>query len=68
MAFEAQKDFPLINLSKSIIVGNSISDMEFGRNSGMKTIFIDEKQKFAGKKTEVMDELFDSLSEWSASL
>jgi D-glycero-D-manno-heptose 1,7-bisphosphate phosphatase len=68
MAFEAQKDFPLINLSKSIIVGNSISDMEFGRNAGMKTIFIDEKQKFARKKTEVMDELFDSLSEWSASL
>jgi histidinol-phosphate phosphatase family protein len=68
MAFEAQLDFPEINLSKSIIVGNSISDMEFGRNAGMKTIFIDEKKKFEGLKTDSMDEIHDSLFDWCSSL
>lgn len=40
MAFQAKADFPDIDLNKSIIVGNSSSDMEFGRNCGMFTVFI----------------------------
>lgn len=68
MAFEARNDFPEIDLSKSVIVGNSISDMEFGRKAGMYTVFIDEKKKFSGIKTDVMDEIYNSLSDWSNSL
>ena len=40
MAYKAQKDFPKINLNKSIIIGNNLSDMEFGRNAGMMTVFV----------------------------
>jgi histidinol-phosphate phosphatase family protein len=40
MAFQAKHDFPEIDLSKSLIVGNSSSDMQFGRNSGMHTVFV----------------------------
>jgi len=40
MAREALKDFPEIDLSKSIMVGNKISDMQFGRNAGMHTVFV----------------------------
>ncbi|MFN5346463.1 MAG: HAD-IIIA family hydrolase, partial [Bacteroidota bacterium] len=68
MAYEAQKDFPEIDLAKSIIVGNSISDMEFGRNAGMRTIFIDEKKKYGGEKTSIMDEISNSLNNWTDSL
>jgi histidinol-phosphate phosphatase family protein len=68
MALEAQHDFPEIDLSKSVIVGNSISDMEFGRNTGMITVFIDEKKKFSGLKTDIMDEIHNSLFDWSNSL
>ncbi len=68
MAYEAQKDFPEIDLAKSIIVGNSISDMEFGRNAGMRTIFIDEKKKYGGEKTSIMDEISNSLYNWTDSL
>jgi len=68
MALEAQKDFPEIDLSKSVMVGNSLSDMEFGRNAGMKTIFIDEKRKFYGVKTELMDEIHNSLAVWTNTL
>lgn len=40
MAREAVQDFPEIDLRKSLIVGNNISDMEFGRNAGMYTVFV----------------------------
>jgi D-glycero-D-manno-heptose 1,7-bisphosphate phosphatase len=40
MAFLAKSDVPGIVLDKSIIVGNNISDMEFGRNAGMHTVHV----------------------------
>jgi D-glycero-alpha-D-manno-heptose 1-phosphate guanylyltransferase len=40
MAFHAKKDFPGIDLSKSLIAGNKPSDMLFGRNTGMYSVFI----------------------------
>lgn len=40
MALEAKSDFPGIDFSRSIIAGNNLSDMEFGRNAGMFTAFI----------------------------
>ena len=43
MALQAQRDFPEIDLHKSIMVCDSRSDMEFGRNAGMKTVLVGEK-------------------------
>ena len=40
MALQAKKDFPDINFKNSIMVGDSLSDVEFGRNAGMKSILI----------------------------
>jgi D-glycero-D-manno-heptose 1,7-bisphosphate phosphatase len=40
MAFQAQADFPAIDFSRSIMVGNRFSDMRFGRQAGMKTVFL----------------------------
>lgn len=40
MGLEAKKDFPTIDFSKSIMVGDSISDMEFGSALGMINVFI----------------------------
>ncbi len=39
MAQKALLDFPEIDFSKSIMVGDSLCDIEFGQNMGMKTIF-----------------------------
>ena len=36
MALQAKADFPDIDFAKSIMVGDSESDMEFGRRAGMK--------------------------------
>jgi histidinol-phosphate phosphatase family protein len=46
MALQAQKDFPEIDFAKSIMVGDSGSDIEFGKNAGMKTIFIGATNKY----------------------
>ncbi len=39
MAQKAIVDFPEIDIAKSIMVGDSLCDIEFGHNLGMKTIF-----------------------------
>jgi histidinol-phosphate phosphatase family protein len=43
MALQAQSDFPEIDFTRSIIVGDSLSDMEFGHNLGMVKVFIEGK-------------------------
>ena len=40
MALQAQQKYPSIDFSKSIMVGNRMSDMEFGRNAHMHTVFL----------------------------
>lgn len=40
MAYLAQQDFPEIDFQKSIMVGDKLSDMEFGKSVGMTTIFL----------------------------
>jgi histidinol-phosphate phosphatase family protein len=43
MAVQAKKDFPDIDFQKSLMIGDSLSDMQFGKNIGSKTIFISTK-------------------------
>lgn len=40
MAQKCVNDFPDIDLNKSIMIGDSLSDIEFGKNAGMKTVFV----------------------------
>jgi histidinol-phosphate phosphatase family protein len=42
MAFLAQNDFPNIDFSKSVMVGDKLSDMEFGKSIGMATIYLSD--------------------------
>ncbi len=41
MALQAQKDFPQIDFDKSIMVGDSQSDIDFAASAGMKSVWID---------------------------
>ena len=40
MALKAKKSFPEIDFRKTLMVGNNISDMLFGRNAGVHTAFV----------------------------
>ncbi len=45
MGLEAQNQFSNIDFSKSIMVGDTDSDIEFGKNLGMKTILLKSEEK-----------------------
>jgi D-glycero-D-manno-heptose 1,7-bisphosphate phosphatase len=38
---DAVEQFPAIKPEESVMIGDSLSDIEFGRNLGMKTIFVE---------------------------
>lgn len=40
MAYFAKNEFPDIDLEKSVMIGDMDSDIEFGKNAGMKTVFV----------------------------
>jgi histidinol-phosphate phosphatase family protein len=44
MALQAKTDFPAIDFSKSIMVGDTASDIEFGRNAGMFCVLIGDEE------------------------
>ncbi|MGA2729755.1 MAG: HAD family hydrolase [Terracidiphilus sp.] len=62
---QAQLDFPDISASTSAMIGDSLSDIEFGRRLGMGTVFIEgdaERQKAGAEKAaELADAHFASL-------
>jgi D-glycero-D-manno-heptose 1,7-bisphosphate phosphatase len=67
---QAKADFPEIDAATSLVIGDSLSDIEFGRNLGMKTIFIEgdayaqqHQKPGAQKAAELADERYPSLPE-----
>lgn len=40
LAMQAKADYPDIDFARSVMIGDSASDMRFGRNCGMETVFI----------------------------
>lgn len=63
MAHQALKDFPHINLSKSIIIGNKLSDMQFGRNAGMYTLYVATTNPEVPFPHPLIDFRFNDLAE-----
>jgi D-glycero-D-manno-heptose 1,7-bisphosphate phosphatase len=69
---QARRDFPDIAAPSSVMVGDSLSDIEFGRRLGMRTVFIEgdaERQKAGAEKAaDLADARFDSLAEAAEAL
>lgn len=62
MGLQALKDFPAIDLSKSMMIGNTLSDMKFGRNLGVAmNIFLPTTRKNVPFDHEDIDLVFDDL-------
>ena len=68
MALKAKKDFVEIDFSKSIMVGDTGSDMRFGKNTGMKTVFVGDDSKITEDEKAYVDFRFESLLEFANSL
>jgi histidinol-phosphate phosphatase family protein len=64
MGLQAKNDFPEIDFTKSIIVGDSLSDMAFGRALAMKTVFISNNETY----NPLIDFNFKSLLQFSKAI
>ena len=65
MALEARKDFN-IDLHKSVMVGDTASDMLFGRRSGMQTVLVENN--FDDTPSWLVDKRFHTLLDYARSL
>ena len=65
MALEARKDFN-IDLHKSVMVGDTASDMLFGRRSGMLTVLVENN--FNDTPSWLVDKRFHTLLDYARSL
>jgi D-glycero-D-manno-heptose 1,7-bisphosphate phosphatase len=68
MAYQAQKKFPPIDFKKSIMVGNSLSDMQFGRNAGMFTVYVRTTRPDIEFPHDLIDIFFEDLFEFASVL
>ncbi len=65
MALHAKEDFPHIDFSRSIMAGNKLSDMQFGRNAGMSTVFIASTNPETEFPNALIDARFSSLYQFA---
>jgi histidinol-phosphate phosphatase family protein len=68
MGLKAKAEFPEIDFSKSIMVGNTLSDMEFGRNLGCHTVFIATTRPEVNKDDNRIDLYLESLDQFAKLL
>lgn len=68
MAQQAKALFPQIDFSKSIMVGNKLSDMQFGKNAGMYTVFVATTNPEIPFPHELIDARFNSLFDFAHSI
>lgn len=68
MAKKAKRDFPEIDFSKSIIVGDALTDMQFGRAAGVITVFVGDKTKLVKGEEHLIDAYCDSLRDFASVL
>jgi D-glycero-D-manno-heptose 1,7-bisphosphate phosphatase len=64
MALEAQKLFPSVDFSKSIMVGDTDSDILFGTQLGMKTVRILSEEKKSVRADLEVNNLFELKELW----
>jgi histidinol-phosphate phosphatase family protein len=68
MAHTARIEFPEIDFTRSIMVGNNMSDMEFGRNAGMYTVFLQTTNPGQPLPHPAIDLSFPTLYDFAKAL
>ena len=68
MALQAKEQFPSIDFAKSIMVGNRTSDMEFGRNAGLHTVFLATTHPETVYPNPLIDYRFNHLFEFAEAI
>ncbi len=61
MALKARREFPGVTFKKSIMAGDSFSDMVFGKRAKMKTVLISDDNALAKKNPGLIDFFYPDL-------
>lgn len=62
MGWKAKEDFPDIDFEKSFMIGNNLSDMEFGRHLGMHTVYLTTTNEPLPLPHPLVDHQYKSLA------
>ncbi len=65
MGLAARRKFPEIHFKRSVMVGDSLSDMLFGKRLGMKTVLVGEDNAIAITKSAQVDYFFKNLASFA---
>ena len=68
MALQARKRFPEVRFRQSLMIGDSLSDMIFGKRVGMKTVFLSADLPHIRKGYKTINYVFHDLNEFAAAL
>ncbi len=69
MGLEAKKDYPDVEFERSVMIGNTITDMEFGRNLGIAiNIFLPTTHPHIKVQSPLIDMVFPDLFSVSKAL
>ena len=68
LAFMAKSHFTTIDFSKSVMIGNKPSDMLFGKNAGMYSIFLATTNPEVTFPHPDIDLRFDTLADFAKAL
>lgn len=68
MAYQAKTKFPSIDFNKSIMVGNRSSDMHFGKNATLHTVFLATTHPETEFPNPLIDYRFDHLLTFAKSI
>ena len=65
MGLQAKQQFPEIDFKNSIMVGDSLTDLEFGKRLGMKTVLVAADKKTISANDHLIDYAYDSLPDFA---
>ena len=63
MALQAQADFPEIVFERSVMIGDSDSDIQFGKNLGMKTVFVSHNKEIHESADVTVSSLYEGIKQ-----
>ena len=64
---QAQQAFPDLDFAQAVLIGDSLSDMQFGKTAGMRTVLISSSQK-ENSQPNLIDWEFEDLETFALQL
>lgn len=68
MALQARRDYPELRLKECVMVGDSMTDMLFGRRAGMQTVLVGDNSDVWLRQPHLVDHRYPTLLDYAQSL